>query len=358
MDIGSTKSHEHASTANERYAQAKTRRDEHVSKVLSSTAERKVVVAGPGTGKTYLFKKLLAGKQRTLTLTFINALVEDLSLELHGMTDVRTLHSFASELLRRLWKEKEVNIFPRLSDVIQIDLRLLTGKEVDFEKVFHTRDDSNPQIEFYRRRKRYYDDSYGFSDIMFAAVKFLEKMPDMIPEYDQIVVDEFQDFNLLEVSLIDLLAARSPVLLAGDDDQALYDFKHADPRHIRERHGNKTFGYEAFNLPLCSRSTRVIVEAANDIVRSATAANLLQSRIAKPCEYFDEEGMDEISDQFPTLTQTHLHESQFAWFIDKKLDEIAGRMRQNFSVLVISPWAVKTRTVGTALRKKGFRNVE
>jgi hypothetical protein len=59
MDIGSTKSHEHASTANERYAQDKTRRDEHVSKVLSSTAERKVVVAGPGTGKTYLFKKLL-----------------------------------------------------------------------------------------------------------------------------------------------------------------------------------------------------------------------------------------------------------------------------------------------------------
>src|ERR1035441_9573224 len=295
MDTGSAKSDEHTPTDNEKYSRAKTRRDAHVLKVLSSTSRKKVVVAGPGTGKTYLFKKLLEGKQRTLTLTFTNALVEDLSLELYGMTEVRTLHSFASELLKRIWKRTEINIFPRLSDLIREDLRAMTGQDVDFEKVFHTRDDSNPQFGFYRRRKKYYDDSYGYSDIVFAAVKFLERNPDRIPKYEQIVVDEFQDFNFLEVSLVELLAGSSPVVLAGNDDQALYDFKHADPEHLRKRHDNRISEYEAFNLPMCSRCTRVIVGAANDIVKSAMGANLLQSRIAKPYEYFDGKGEDETS---------------------------------------------------------------
>jgi superfamily II DNA or RNA helicase len=81
-----------------RRAEAKAERQRHVEAVLRSTSARKVVVAGPGTGKTYLFKRLLAGKAKTLTLTFVNALVEDLSLELCGISDVRTLHGSCPDL--------------------------------------------------------------------------------------------------------------------------------------------------------------------------------------------------------------------------------------------------------------------
>jgi superfamily I DNA/RNA helicase len=82
----------------------------------------------------------------------------------------------------------------------------------------------------------------GYADIVFAIVKQFEVKKEKIPTYEQVVVDEFQDFNKLEVSLIELLAEKSPILLAGDDDQALYDFKDASPEHIRERHGNENSG--------------------------------------------------------------------------------------------------------------------
>jgi hypothetical protein len=50
--------------------------------------------------------------------------------------------------------------------------------------------------------------------------KILGAASGKVPSYNQVLVDEFQDFNQLEVSLIDLLAGKSPILLAGDDDQA------------------------------------------------------------------------------------------------------------------------------------------
>ena len=41
--------------------------------------------------------------------------------------------------------------------------------------------------------------------------------------------DEYQDFSLLEVAFLEQLAAVSPMLVAGDDDQGLYDFRGASP---------------------------------------------------------------------------------------------------------------------------------
>src|SRR5580704_9505784 len=103
----------------ERYATAEQERRAFVEAIVTSTARNKIVVAGPGTGKTFLFKRILQGKTRTLTLTFVNSLVEDLCLELYGLSDVRTLHSYARGLLSTLLGSAKV--FPKLSDVIADD---------------------------------------------------------------------------------------------------------------------------------------------------------------------------------------------------------------------------------------------
>ena len=66
------------------YSYARQERQRHVDAVLNSPARHKVVVAGPGTGKSHLFKQILRGKKNALTLTFINALVADLALDLCG----------------------------------------------------------------------------------------------------------------------------------------------------------------------------------------------------------------------------------------------------------------------------------
>lgn len=50
----------------DKYERAKQERQKHVDEVLNSPSMKKLVVAGPGTGKTYLFKQILEGKKTAL----------------------------------------------------------------------------------------------------------------------------------------------------------------------------------------------------------------------------------------------------------------------------------------------------
>jgi superfamily I DNA/RNA helicase len=344
-----------ATDPQEGYIAAENERRASVETIVSSAARNKIVVAGPGTGKTFLFKRILLGKKRALTLTFVNSLVEDLSLELYGLSEVRTLHSFARGLLADL--HGSAKVIPKLSDVIKEDAKLAFDREVDFDKMFHERDDENPDVKFYSQRRKYYDNYYGHSDVIFAAVKYLERHLDKVPSYDQVLVDEFQDFNQLEVSLIDLLVGKSPILLAGDDDQALYDFKSASAKHIRERYGDLNADYASFNLPYCSRCTRVIVDAINDVIAGAIRDGHFPARIAKPYGYFNCEAKDKESAKYPKIVYRQFYAKQIPWFIETEIDRIAAERRSKFSVLVISPTSTQARTIASALREKGFENV-
>jgi superfamily I DNA/RNA helicase len=119
-----------------------------------------------------------------------------------------------------------------------------------------------------------------------------------IPQFPLVVVDEYQDFNRLETSFIDLLATRSPVLIAGDDDQALYSFKGATPDFIRQLAIGKL--YEVFSLPYCSRCPSVVVDAVNGLISHAQAKGLLQGRLAKKFEcYMPEKASD--SEKYPHI---------------------------------------------------------
>lgn len=343
------------SASEDKYAKAENDAKKHNDAILKSPSKKNVVVAGPGTGKTFLFKTILAGKSKTLTLTFVNALVEDLSLELCGLSEVRTLHGFARGVLKT--GSDDVKMFPRLPDVISEDAKTLLGEEIEFKPIFYNRDDSNKHMEFYRKRRRYYD-HYGFEDIVLAAVWLLDKKNDKIPTYEQILVDEFQDFNKLEVSLIDLLASKSPILLAGDDDQALYEFKDAKKEFIRQRHGESSAGYAPFTLPYCRRCTRVIVEATNDIINAAIKNNLLNNRIKKNYQYFDHREKDEVSDKNPKVMYARVFEGQIPWFIETQLGKIAKEEKEKFSVLIISPSTDKLLAITNSLKEKGLVNIE
>lgn len=340
----------------DRHAVAKRRRQKHVDAVVADDARNKIVVAGPGTGKTFLFRRVLAGKENTLTLTFVNALVEDLSLELLGLSDVRTLHGFARQQIEKATGES-VPVFPKLSAVIRQDVLALLERDVDFDVLFHNKVDGDENLLFYRTRRKYYG-HYGFSDMVYDAVRYFARHPESIPQYTQVVVDEFQDFNLLEVTLIEQLASRSPVLLAGDDDQALYEtLKCASADHIRQRHGNRAAGYTSFNLPYCSRCTRVIVDATNDVIASAKREGCLRGRIDKPFRYFDDPQKDRDSHRYPFLVHAQVYAKQIPWFIQERIKGIATAVRETFSVLILSPTRTQCQFVAGALREKGFGNV-
>ena len=340
----------------DKYGAAQRKRQEHVDAVVAARATKTIVVGGPGTGKTHLFRQLLDGKTNTLTLTFVNSLVSDLSLELFGVSEVRTLHAFARQQLNRI-THRVVKVFSKLSAVIRQDALFLLGTDIDFDSMFHNKCEADDRIDFYRRRRVYYD-HYGFSDMVYAAVRLFEENPKTIPVYSQIVVDEFQDFNALEVALIELLASTSPVLLVGDDDQALYeDLKSASTEHIRHRYLDKSSGYQSFTLPYCSRCTRVIVDAANDVVAGAVESGCLRGRIKKPFSYFEDSKRDRESERNPHIVHTQVYAKQIPWFVQQQLGEIAKEVREKFTVLLISPTRRQARQVFNALRNKGFENV-
>jgi hypothetical protein len=334
-------------------ARADVERKECVDAIRNCLARKITVVGGPGTGKTFLFREMLTDKVKCLTLTFVNSLVEDLSLELCGLSQVKTLHGYARSVLG-----KSVKVFPKLSDVIRQDARILEGNDVDFDKIFNSRDDENPNIDFYRKRKTYYDNYYGYASIIYEALKLFETDRDKIPVFDQILVDEFQDFNKLEVSLIDLLAEKSPILLAGDDDQALYRSKDANPDHIRSRHNNNNTEYSSFTLPFCSRCTRVVVGAVNDLLDKARDNGNLSGRIAKEFRYFDSTDKDKESAQYSKIVHAQVYAKQIPWYIEQQMDKIAGEQQGLFSCLVIAPTKSLCMSIVDSLQGKGLRGVE
>jgi superfamily I DNA/RNA helicase len=346
---------EKKSPLKDKYTQARIERQKYVDNVLKSTSGKKIVVAGPGTGKTYLFKSLLEGKRNTLTLTFVNSLVEDLSLELCGLSNVRTLHAFARGQLKS--DGENVKVFPKLSEVIRQDCNILLKKEVAFDDLFYKRQDDSEHLEFYLSRRQYYS-HYGYTDIIWSLVRRYENEPSKTPHYDQVVVDEFQDFNKLEVSLIELLAAKSPILLAGDDDQALYDFKSASTVHIRERHIGAKHGYAPFALPFCSRCTQVIIDAANDVLDAAKKHGFLKGRIEKQYLYFEDLHKDEECARNSKIIHSRSYDAQIPWYIEKSIGELAAEVRGKFSVLIISPFRKQCIRIAEALKTKGFENIE
>lgn len=343
--------------ASDKYELAEAERTKYVNDILDSKADKKVVVAGPGTGKTFLFKKILNGKTKTLTLSFVNSLVDDLSLELYGISEVRTLHSFGRSELSKLLKKK-VNIYSKLSAIIRQDSQIIAGTDIEFDVLFHERNDDDVNLRFYESRRHYYD-YYGFTDVIHATVKAFEADKNNVPSYEQVLIDEFQDFNKLEVSMIDLLATKSPILLAGDDDQALYEFlKNASAHHIRVRHGDEMPEYAAFNLPYCARCPEVVVEATNDLIKVAKENGLLKKRISKPYIYLPNKDKDKISSQFPFISYANKFATQVPWFIEKSIGETANTLKNKFDVLIITSNNNQVRAIAKGLITKGFRNLD
>lgn len=346
--------------SDDKYEKAKNERQKYFDAILNSPLKKKIVVAGPGTGKTFLFgevSKKSGGEP--LTLTFINALVDDLSLGLFGLSTVKTLHGFSIGLLREKIGAK---IFPKLSEVIQKDALILIGKkDINFDKIFQEGKGKKDIFDFYKERKDYYGKYYGFSDVILKLVQYLDAHKDEIPKYSQILVDEFQDFNKVEVMLIDLLSEKSPILIVGDDDQSLYgELKSANPKYIREKHRNTCPDYKSFPLPFCSRSTEVIVEVANDIIKSAKNNGLLKERVDKAYKYFPCEEKDSESEENSQIIYSQKFKGQLPYFIQNKITEIASKERKSFSVLIIVPPQLKNNllpVIAKFLVDQGFRNI-
>ncbi|MDD5131291.1 MAG: UvrD-helicase domain-containing protein [bacterium] len=264
-----------------------------IKAVLSSPSEKKLVIAGPGTGKTTLFKQMLelapGTPDQRIVLTFINNLKNDLEDDLSELAKVFTLHSYCLGLLHRepaLRKSLSTDFrcCPGLASLIAADWEIITQNDApQFVSEMRSLKEEN-HIPFYLSRGKYYD-AVDFDDTVYRVYKGLSSGHVVPNSYKLILIDEYQDFNALEAGVIDILAECSPILIAGDDDQALYSqLRDASWDHIRLL--SNAGEYQVFKLPFCMRCPKVIVDAVNDVLTQAKELDSLEGRIDKPYKHF------------------------------------------------------------------------
>lgn len=313
-------------------------REYYLQKILSSTAEKKLIVAGPGTGKTHTFQELLkeSGSKKNLVLTFINRLVDDLESALGEYATVQTFHKFCVGIMKRQYPDWHMTDI--LDKIICEDIWI--DKNTVSEH-FCNMNISNNLISLFLAKTNYYN-AYSFNDSVFRVIEKAKINPEILGQYDNILIDEFQDFSKMEVDLIKLLESRGKMLIVGDDDQAIYDFKHDLGESLRELYNSGN--YENFELPYCSRCPKVIVDSVNSIINYASANDYFKGRIDKRFVAY-EPGKEDVNENYQKLmilkmasnqSAEKLLDAYIARVLDDKLDEFNEKTDSDPLVMIIS----------------------
>jgi len=238
------------------------------------------LVAGPGTGKSHTIEKRVADlltngaiPGNVYVISFTRATCAELTERIRAFcrtlpcanaaTQVRvsTMHSLALRILRRgnlltsypstpimLDDWEQTNVFDRefagslgCTQSRAAEIRLahdaqwqtlnpqyvnqaqITPTEVQGFNAFHS-----------ARTNLYCCVLPG--EVIYKCVDALQQgalQPNQLPQIDHLIVDEFQDLNACDQEFVRLLSANNTVLfVAGDDDQSIYSFRHANPDGI------------------------------------------------------------------------------------------------------------------------------
>lgn len=213
----------------------------------------KILLAGPGTGKTTNISKIIQDKgdlDGVLVISFTNATVEDLkkSLTKIGLSESNcmTLHKFAVKYNHD--KTRHVLDALEIAELSQIS----KGTEIGFGEL----------CDFYS--------ATTFDQMIGRFVSYAKANPEYLKEklsgYSTLVVDEYQDFNQNEQELIDLLVSEiDDSYILGDDDQCIYDFKDADTDKIISLYLDDT--HEKIDHEhRCYRCPDVVVDGATKLI--------------------------------------------------------------------------------------------
>ncbi len=109
-----------------------------------------------------------------------------------------------------------------------------------------------------------------YGDLIASAVRLVRRFPEVRQEYEgairAILIDEFQDTNVAQIELLELLAAsHQNITVVGDDDQGIYRFRGASSESFNLF--ARTFPrFHQLKLTQNYRSTRRILRVANQLI--------------------------------------------------------------------------------------------
>ena len=231
-----------------------------------------IVLAGPGSGKTlvitqrvrYLIEAYHVRPQEILVITFTKAAAQEMQSRFQALSRQRgvtfgTFHAVFFHILKYAYHYNAANILTE-EKKYQILQRLLSESGLHFEDEKETLSEiaseisvvKNEQIplehyyskscpeEVFRSFYRKYEEMHrregllDFDDMMTMTYELLTQRADILAawqrHYRYILVDEFQDINLLQYAILRLLAnPERNLFIVGDDDQSIYRFRGAKP---------------------------------------------------------------------------------------------------------------------------------
>ena len=125
--------------------------------------------------------------------------------------------------------------------------------------------------EMYQRKLRE-NNAIDFDDIINYTIKILSENPDVLEYYSQkfeyVLVDEYQDTNKAQFTLVSILAARhGNITVVGDNDQGIYSFRGADITNILNFERDFP-GTKIIKLEQNYRCTQNILDAANAVIKN------------------------------------------------------------------------------------------
>ncbi|MBI4296821.1 MAG: DUF3553 domain-containing protein [Chloroflexi bacterium] len=273
-----------------------------------------LIVAGPGSGKTkvivyriyYLIRFCGVRPYHIMAVTFTNKAAREMQERLaHLLTGsvrdltIGTFHAICSRILRIEGKASGISPnFVIYDEDDQVSLLKKTMQELDIDpKRFNPRAVASAitaaksrlltPAEYLQRGRSYFEEVVGrlyeryqqilaasnaldFDDLLMRTVQLFRSHPDILAKYQEryrhLLVDEFQDTNLVQYELIRQLGGKyRNVCVVGDPDQSIYSWRFADLRNILSFEKD----YPEAKVVLLEqnyRSTQRILETASHVI--------------------------------------------------------------------------------------------
>lgn len=288
------------------------------SEAVRTTEGPLLIMAGAGSGKTrvlthriaYLLDEKDVSPYNILAITFTNkaakemkARVEQLVGEEAQVIWMSTFHSMCVRILRRdadrIGIERNFTIIDPtdqksvIKDVLKnenidskrFEPRMFIGAISNLKNELKTPEDAQNEANDYHsqmvatvykgyQRQLSRNEALDFDDLIMTTINLFERVPEALEYYQNkfqyIHVDEYQDTNKAQYTLIKLLANKFKNLcVVGDSDQSIYGWRGADIQNILSFEEDYPNAKTIF-LEQNYRSTKTILNAANEVIKNNT----------------------------------------------------------------------------------------
>lgn len=277
---------------------------------VTSNSQYQLVLAGAGSGKTKVLVNKIAWLMREhgispyeiLSLTFTNKAAKNMLKQLESilMQNISgmwmgTFHGIAHRILRR--HALEINLDPNFQVIDQKEQQQIiksiyknfsiseqkwpvnkTAYIIQKYKSQGLRSgdvsaDTNIQEQYVMIYKSYEElcingHLLDFTELLLKTLETLKTNSEIQSlyhsQFSHVMIDEFQDTNLLQFELMQALTGSNTNIMAvGDDDQSIYSWRGASVDHM---HNFSSKGCEITRLEQNYRSTQKILNAANCLI--------------------------------------------------------------------------------------------